>query len=449
MASETVLYAPPGGKQAISLNTQLISDKYQYKYPGDETKAKPTLNVIACPDKQKGYTSILQGFTTGKFILDEVCSYIVTVWKLLESVCDSDWVSYKLTIGRQGERVTPSNIFTVTTDPAQGAWAFTGNVANPSDADHLTLVGNLMALYRLSKIRENVTGTYKKDLSSRLEGLLSTSPFTKIIPTGSLHVTATANPNWHSNPTFRKIAGGLDMFLMKFESEFSGLRLGTVVTAYEDCSGLTSLTYYTNRLGLKGSEAVSYFFHVKVGEDLQKLWKVGQEIEKPDSYFVHFKALGLIGKSPYASSAVGYLYNCIHFTGSYMGDPRSLNAVVISDSSPNELSVLGGYIGYAFLGRGSFERVLFRDQEDKDEFDQVRESKEDIEQEGSISDFGDNALEEDARMTPTKLYNYMVANGYSLTEEMKFRFKSVSSSVVPRPGTFAEFLKNAYGLARQ
>merc|ERR1711963_1354185 len=145
---------------------------------------------------------------------------------------------------------------------------------------------------------------------------------------------------------------------MRFEHDYDSLRIGSVVTAYEDCSGITSLTYFSRILGISIEEAVNYFFTTSLAKDLERVTKEGQEIPDSNSYFVHFRALGICSKSAYSAQAVGYMYNLIHFTGSFMGDQRSLNATIIPTCTPNEMSVLGGFIGMAFHGSGSFRRAV-------------------------------------------------------------------------------------------
>ena len=71
---------------------------------------------------------------------------------------------------------------------------------------------------------------------------------------------------------------------------------------------------------------MGYLLFGEAAKDLSRMLKPGQEVEQEDSFFVHFRALGLSPKCPYSATAVPYFYNLVHLTGAYMGDPRSMNA---------------------------------------------------------------------------------------------------------------------------
>ncbi|UYD62334.1 nucleoprotein [Boana pugnax lyssa-like virus 1] len=445
MTSKPVLIIRDGSQTKTHLTPQVITDQYEYKYPSENKGKKPEIEVGRCMDVDKGYNSVLQKFNTGTPSLNDTLSYLVAVLPLIEATLEDDWESYDITIGKKNDKITPLSLLQVKYIQRELNFDFIGQPVTPDNSKKLTLAGLILAIYRLGKIKAAQTGNYRQTLADRIQSILTTTPFSDIITAGVLYTTATTVAPWITNSDFRKIVGAVDMFFMKFEHEYSAMRVGTVVTAYEDCSALSSLTYFINKLGLTPEESVTYFFHPSIVRDLERLWNPGQEIEKSDSYFVHFKALGFSGKSPYSSNAAGYLYNCIHFTGSYLGDPRSLNAAVIDDKAPNEMIVIAAFLGDAFWGTSTYTRQLFLDDNDYEEYKKMMDDMDDFSDAGSVM-INDNAEgggeNRSQSRNPQSVYLKIVNEKGVMTRDQKKRFQDVVRRITPRPGSFGQFITN-------
>nr|ABZ81187.1 nucleoprotein [European bat lyssavirus 2] len=434
--------------QLVSVKPEVIVDQYEYKYPAIKDRKKPSITLEKAPDLNRAYKSILSGINAARLDPDDVCSYLAAAMALFEGICPDDWESYGILIARKGDKITPANLVNIQRTDVEGNWALAGGqdvIKDPTTAEHASLVGLLLCLYRLSKVSGQNTGNYKTNVADRMEQIFETAPFVKIVEHHTLMTTHKMCANWSTIPNFRSLAGTYDMFFSRIEHLYSAIRVGTVVTAYEDCSGLVSFTGFIRQINLTAKEAILYFFHKNFEEEIKRMFEPGQETAVPHSYFIHFRSLGLSGKSPYSSNAVGHVFNLIHFVGSYMGQVRSLNATVIATCAPHEMSVLGGYLGEEFFGKGTFERRFFRDERELAEHEAIESTKTDV----ALADDGtvnsdDEELYSGGTRTPEAVYTRIMVNGGKLQKSHIKRYVSVSSNHQARPNSFAEFLNKTY-----
>nr|ALW95400.1 nucleoprotein [Lyssavirus rabies] len=434
--------------QVVSLKPEIIVDQYEYKYPAIKDLKKPSITLGKTPDLNKAYKSVLSGMNAAKLDPDDVCSYLAAAMQFFEGTCPEDWVSYGILIARKGDKITPDSLVDIRRTDVEGNWALTGGMEltrDPTVSEHASLVGLLLSLYRLSKISGQNTGNYKTNIADRIEQIFETAPFIKIVEHHTLMTTHKMCANWSTIPNFRFLAGTYDMFFSRVEHLYSAIRVGTVVTAYEDCSGLVSFTGFIKQINLTAREAILYFFHKNFEEEIKRMFEPGQETAVPHSYFIHFRSLGLSGKSPYSSNAVGHVFNLIHFVGCYMGQVRSLNATVIAACAPHEMSVLGGYLGEEFFGKGTFERRFFRDEKELQEYEAAELTKTDVAlADDRTVDSDDEDYFSGETRSPEAVYTRIMMNGGRLKRSHIRRYVSVSSNHQVRPNSFAEFLNKTY-----
>ncbi|AAR03477.1 nucleoprotein [Lyssavirus irkut] len=434
--------------QLVSLKPEVISDQYEYKYPAIDDKKKPSITLGKAPDLKTAYKSILSGMNAAKLDPDDVCSYLAAAMVFFEGICPEDWTSYGINIAKKGDKITPAVLVDIQRTNTEGNWAQAGGqdlTRDPTTPEHASLVGLLLCLYRLSKIVGQNTGNYKTNVAERMEQIFETAPFVKIVEHHTLMTTHKMCANWSTIPNFRFLAGVYDMFFSRIEHLYSAIRVGTVVTAYEDCSGLVSFTTFIRQINLTARDAVLYFFHKNFEEEIKRMFEPGQETAVPHSYFIHFRSLGLSGKSPYSSNAVGHTFNLIHFVGCYMGQVRSLNATVIQSCAPHEMSVLGGYLGEEFFGRGTFERRFFRDEKELQDYEAAEATKIDLalEDDGTVNSDDEDFFSGETR-SPEAVYSRIMMSGGRLKKSHIKRYISVSSNHQARPNSFAEFLNKTY-----
>ena len=102
--------------------------------------------------------------------------------------------------------------------------------------------------------------------------------------------------NWSSSTLFSRLVAAYDMILIKCPAPWSLMRLTTVTTPYEACNALLSINHFAKKLSLPVEDALGYVLFREAAKDLRKLLKANQEADVEDSYFVHFRALGLSPK---------------------------------------------------------------------------------------------------------------------------------------------------------
>nr|WAB53240.1 nucleoprotein [Lyssavirus rabies] len=435
--------------QVVSLKPEIIVDQYEYKYPAIKDLKKPCITLGKAPDLNKAYKSVLSGMSAAKLDPDDVCSYLAAAMQFFEGTCPEDWTSYGILIARKGDKITPDSLVEIKRTGVEGNWALTGGMEltrDPTVSEHASLVGLLLSLYRLSKISGQNTGNYKTNIADRIEQIFETAPFVKIVEHHTLMTTHKMCANWSTIPNFRFLAGTYDMFFSRIEHLYSAIRVGTVVTAYEDCSGLVSFTGFIKQINLTAREAILYFFHKNFEEEIRRMFEPGQETSCSSLLFHSLPfSLGLSGKSPYSSNAVGHVFNLIHFVGCYMGQVRSLNATVIAACAPHEMSVLGGYLGEEFFGKGTFERRFFRDEKELQEYEAAELTKTDVAlaDDGTVNSDDEDYFSGETR-SPEAVYTRIMMNGGRLKKSHIRRYVSVSSNHQARPNSFAEFLNKTY-----
>ncbi|AOZ21303.1 nucleoprotein [Lleida bat lyssavirus] len=446
MDSEQVVFKTK--REIVVLKPEVISDQYEYKYPAIQNREKPSITLRKAPDLNIAYKSVLSAFNTAKLDQEDVCSYLAAAMRLFEGQCPEDWTSYGIMIARQGDTINPGNLVNIQRTDQEGNWAQaagSGVMRDPTVAEHASLVGLLLCLYRLSKIVGQNTANYKTNVADRMEQIFETAPFAKIIEHHTLMTTHKMCANWSTIPNFRFLAGTYDMFFSRIDHLYGAIRVGTVVTAYEDCTGLVSFTGFLKQINLTASEAMLYFFHKNFEEEFKRMFRPGQETATPHSYFVHFRSLGLSGKSPYSSNAVGHMFNLIHFVGCYMGQIRSLNATVIQTCAPHEMSVLGGYLGEEFFGKGTFERRFFRSVDEMRTYEELEEKRIDaaLEDDATVDSEDEDNWSGESR-SPEAVFNRIMMNKGRLRPAHIRRYRGVSANHQARPNSFAEFLTKVY-----
>lgn len=225
------------------------------------------------------------------------------------------------------------------------------------------------------------------------------------------------------------------MFLLREQHPYSGMRISTVTTAYEDCVCLSSLGYIAKVLGVTVTELLPYFFSSLVGKDIFRMEQPNQEIDCIHSYFTHFRAFSICPKSPYSASANPHANNLIHLIGALAGDARSLNATSQPEAAINDMAILAGYIAEFFLSTGKFSRAILGEGEESEDED---DSSDDESLTGSATGI------EVKERTPGALYKYVKSQGSKMQPISIERYQTVVRKRDPRAGTIAAWITDAF-----
>ncbi|KAL8610246.1 hypothetical protein ACOMHN_038941 [Nucella lapillus] len=232
--------------------------------------------------------------------------------------------------------------------------------------------------------------------------------------------------SWTGSPNFSKLVAAYDMILARHPAPLSLMRLATITSAYEGCNSFLSITHLANRLALPVEKALGYVLFRQSAMDLKNMLREGQEVEDPDSYFSHFRALGFSPKSPYSATAAPYFYNLVHLVGSYMGDTRSLNAVAMVDKAIHPIAIVSAYIGNYFMGTGEFGMFVGAEA--------IMDSKKNSRVRPTTA----------AARSPAQLLVFINAQGNKRLPAFKARYKAVvKSHGTPRPDTMADWINTS------
>ena len=157
------------------------------------------------------------------------------------------------------------------------------------------------------------------------------------------------------DPTFRKLAAALDMFLCKFPfHEWGCLRIATLPSRYKDCSAFTVIGQFEESTKRDLGYLARFIWSEKVADDLDRIMKRGQEINQDDSYIKYMSDMELVRRSPYSYNVNINLHNWVHCFGTFLGIERHMNAIFISEVGFREGAMHGSVAAfYGAMGTGS------------------------------------------------------------------------------------------------
>nr|ASM94086.1 putative nucleoprotein [Caledonia dog whelk rhabdo-like virus 2] len=418
MAAKKIFIQDNDLDPGADITLEVVTDKYQPTFPHDPNV--PIYNI----NENQGYHTIIQALNQGRELsLDLVNGYLWAVGGHL-GVFTPVWKSYGIQISQGGRNVTIKDILDfqfLTNNPPT---MIQGPQVPPRS--HLTLATYLLAVYRLGKIDQTKVGVYYQNLTNKIEGMLKTEPFTSLNPPLAFANVLPKYDSWTGSPNFSKLVAAYDMILARHPAPLSLMRLATITSAYEGCNSFLSITHLANRLALPVEKALGYVLFRQSAMDVKNMLREGQEVEDPDSYFSHFRALGFSPKSPYSATAAPYFYNLVHLVGSYMGDTRSLNAVAMVDKAIHPIAIVSAYIGNYFMGTGEFGMFVGAEARmDSKKNSRVRPTTA-------------------AARSPAQLLVFINAQGNKLLSAFKARYKAVvKSHGTPRPDTMADWINTS------
>lgn len=127
----------------------------------------------------------------------------------------------------------------------------------------------------------------------KVDIFLDSKPYMRIIHLNALSTLVITYKTLGSNLKFRKLAGMYGIFQINFKIHLATLRMATLVTVYEDCSGLVEIKHFGTITGMVPSEALTFLLTKPLVDEVSQLLRPAQEGDIPNSYFVHFCSLGI------------------------------------------------------------------------------------------------------------------------------------------------------------
>ena len=137
-------------------------------------------------------------------------------------------------------------------------------------------------------------------METKIQNIIRANPFDDDGQQYLLGGLVQLHSQWPAYPGYEKLVAAYDMVLTKAPAPWTIMRIATVTSAYDGCNGLLSLNHFAKKLGLPMEEALGYIISREAARNLSSLLVPDQEVEIPDSYFTHFRAMRFSPKSPYS-----------------------------------------------------------------------------------------------------------------------------------------------------
>lgn len=258
--------------------------------------------------------------------------------KTVTSTLTSDWRSYLQLIGSEGEEITPLSLLEVRSTITIKEVKTHSEATNEDDA---WMAAAILSIYRMIRASQ---AEYRAAIWTRVTAQINA-------------LSANADPlsdpgdiykGWLGNREFNTLVAAYDMFFHKFPMHpLSNIRIGTTGSRYRDCAALMSYGYLLSLLSMNRLvDLLGWVFVLKIGEDVNRMMKAGEELNAQDSYFPYQVDLGLVQKSSYSASVNPHFFQWVHFTGALLRSQRSMNARQISESNLNEIFANAACLAY-------------------------------------------------------------------------------------------------------
>ncbi|EAT45713.1 AAEL003033-PA [Aedes aegypti] len=242
--------------------------------------------------------------------------YIWLCFDRIKGRLDEEWVTHGVVVGAE---VTPRNLLNYV-EVEEGEPYAGGNPGNAGQ--WLRALALVLSPIRLnSQLRREyldaLTGRYKATLEEFAGMRINDSPGT----------FALQHAAWNQNTIFLRLSAALDMFLFKFKDhEHSKLRFSTVTCRFGDCAGIGDLRFILKILGLNLTEFSQWIWTASTADDLKRLLRPNEEIDKRDSFTPYIASMRLCSKSPYSATANPNLHIFVHAIGCANLRARSINS---------------------------------------------------------------------------------------------------------------------------
>lgn len=345
------------------------------------------------------------------------------ITKLFTGILDKEWTSYGTKIGNQGENINPSHILE---ERNVGTIELTKVVRQDvQDSEILKKIAHILAIYRVGPASQQ-PGDYKNVVMERIGKTLESEPFyIDEMDLGFIEERV----GWSNDDRFKKICGAVDMFLNRFiDHRYSKLKVCLLGSRFRDCGSLTAIRDMGKFMGVPTLEAVDYFMDPKIGEELIRLTKEGEEYENPYSYFPYFRDLGLSKKSPFSNSVNPAIYNMVYSIGTLLLNKRSINARLFDENNITGTVLIAMYIGY-FKATSIQPELIVGDDAGKEEYRRITE-----------------ALGEELRemeINPKSIYQAMIESEFKIPEKIKqFHTRRILGLDKARDGTIGSYIQN-------
>lgn len=256
-------------------------------------------------------------------------AYLHTIAKELKLTLETDWISYKLIIGQAGSIIDPfSLIKEIGEEEIDLSESQIKSLERPvsisnTRENRYKLATLLLAVYRIGKASITRKPDFYRD--RLFATLMSSTSFAEFpnIDRSMLEQYV----YWVKISDYRKTLAMYDMFLSRANrKDLSYMRVGTLVTAYEDCHALNFLLDFRKILHVTLEELASLILYRPAFIEFDKMYRTDEEITKEHSYLPYCRSFEIVNRSPWSVTANRNLFTFFAALGTVRLDPRSYNA---------------------------------------------------------------------------------------------------------------------------
>ncbi|QBP46936.1 nucleoprotein [Tetrastichus brontispae RNA virus 1] len=366
------------------------------------------------------YNLIYDGFHNMKLNLNVVKLFLVeTLLKdEFKIKLSDDWKSFGLTVGLKDEIVNIKSLLKLTPQELK-LESTEGKKGSKDDVSWMLIL--LLAYHRLYNVTQE--DYYEKLKDKMFDMAKSKGCPLRAFPSKNVY------DGWALDDSLNKLVSGIDMLLTKApQHKYSYLRICTLRTRFQDCSGLLSVGYFCKLVSLSNNdEFLGWLWTDLLASEIESIMKEDEEIEKVDSYTPYQASMKLVNKTKYSSVINPNLYFLIHSVGCLLGSNRSSNAIFFADVNISNNIQNAKVMAYAFANTFNLTKAF--------------QASDEI-----TSDDRFEGTKEVSTIRPTKpngpaWYDYMYSLNFQLPEDMenyiKFRKMTLSDS---RKGSIGEYV---------
>lgn len=296
--------------------------EYTIKWFNDHRGQLPPITIIA-PPKGSDINTVANAFFNPQdnnlVSIDHINWMMYEVIKDWEGELSAPWESYGRRLSGEGNKVKITGLFELKLQPSTEELPEWYKRCG-TEFDAKGAIYSVFAPLRISSKYQD----YNNAIAKRMKEI---TPANVKAKSWALTIPASKYATWVNNPTYKRLAAIIDMFLDRFPNhDHARLRMGTIVTRYKDSSLLNSIPYFHDILGVPGSVMVAWVWHRESASQMLKLLHSDNMISEEYGFSPYGCALDLISKSINSITQNASLHIYIHSVAALCGKTRSMNA---------------------------------------------------------------------------------------------------------------------------
>ncbi|UAU42859.1 nucleoprotein [Nasoule virus] len=253
--------------------------------------------------------------------------FLYRYFATIKNKLDEDWDSFSVHIGSKDDLVTPFSFIRV--EESEEYKSERSKEASEEDWKWMAIL--LLGLYRIGRVSDP---SYKNQIIKTIDNVIKAidkkAPSLSTVQEYSLQAVADVN--------FCKIVALVDCYFHKFKSDpIAVCRISTVSARYRDSAALLGLNHLSTIGGGNPLLGVRWALVEAIQNNIDQLITEGNETNKSDSLMPYMIDLQLSKLSPYSTTANPAFHLFVHAAGSFILNPRSLNAKMVNAPSAQSI----------------------------------------------------------------------------------------------------------------